>query len=307
MSLGIIVPDRDVSKLKNKLTELLPEIKIWEYSPEMDKEKVEVLILWKHPKGILNQFPNLKWVSSLGAGVDHIVADNSLSSGIVVTRIVDEGLTVQMRKYVLMAVLAAQKEVFKFYEQKRNRQWFSNFSIDENSRIGIMGLGVLGMDVALHLKYIGFDVLGYSRTKKEIQGITTFDASELNDFISKTNILVCMLPLTSETTGILNLSLFKKMPPQSYLINVGRGKHLIENDLVKAIRLGYLKGACLDVFNEEPLPDDHPFWEFPEILITPHIASITNQEKAAESIAMNYLQLKNGMPLLNEVDLEKGY
>lgn len=309
MSIALIIPNRDISILRNALTTLLPSYPIVSYPFIANPEAIKVAILWKHPKNILSQFPNLQLICSLGAGVDHILSDASLPPIIPVTRVVDEGLTQQMRKYLLMAVLSQYKDIFNFYEQKRNRQWFSDFKLDDDSTIGVMGLGVLGKDIAIHLQQIGFKVVGFSNSEKDLSNIRTYTQQNdgLTQFLKQSNILICLLPLTPQTEGMLNLSLFKKMPKNAILINVGRGKHLVEEDLVAAIKLGYIKSAMLDVFSQEPLPENHPFWDFPEIIITPHIASITNQRVAAQQIAANIQRLENGQDLLHQVDRMQGY
>ena len=152
-------------------------------------------------------------------------------------------------------------------------------------------------------------MIGLSHSVKPINGLKTYSLQkgELQIFLQQSNIIVCLLPLTPETNGILNLQLFEQLPKGAYLINVGRGQHLIEEDLAKAIELGYLKGACLDVYQQEPLPKDHPFWRYPEIIMTPHIASITDQERVGEQIVENYCRLEEGLPLLHEVNRGKGY
>ena len=184
----------------------------------------------------------------------------------------------------------------------------STYQRPEELQIGIMGLGVLGIAAAEILRKNGFGVCGWSKSAKNLSGIKTFHGSEqLDEFLKQSNILVCLLPLTSETKNILNKDLFKKLPEDAYLINVARGEHLVEEDLLEVISNGHLSGASLDVFTQEPLPEEHPFRKNGKIKITPHIASVTSAARVAPQIAENYFRMKAGKPLKNVVDREKEY
>jgi glyoxylate/hydroxypyruvate reductase A len=175
-------------------------------------------------------------------------------------------------------------------------------------QIGIMGLGQLGKDAAKKLAYLGFPVSGWSQTPKDIEGVTCLAGDDaLDHFLSQTRILICMLPLTPKTKGILSQKTFAKLPAGAYLINIARGRHLIEKDLLTALDSGHLAGACLDVFEVEPLPEDHPFWSHPKIFITPHISSLTYPKTVAPQIIENYRRTITGNPLLHVVDVERGY
>lgn len=309
MSIAIITPNRNVSILKQTLQKQIPNIDIQEFPNINNPETVEALVLWKQASNLLHQFPNLKFISSLGAGVDHIIFDTSLPKGIPITRIVDEELTISMRKYILMCVLNFQKDFRQIIDFNKNRIWENQHIVEKKLQVGVFGLGALGKDIAIQLNQIGFEVSGFSNSKKQISNIACYsqESGELDLFLKKINVLICLLPLTAETKGILNLELFKKMQANSYLINVGRGQHLVDADLIKAIDIGQIAGAYLDVFNEEPLPRNHPFWEYEEIVITPHIASITNQENAGQQIAENFRRAKNGEKLMNLVNGILGY
>ena len=174
--------------------------------------------------------------------------------------------------------------------------------------VGIMGLGFLGTHTAKTLHSLGVKVIGWSQSPKQLSEIRYFaGAGEFKDFLAQTDILVCMLPLTPNTQNILNLNNFNCLPKGAYLINIGRGEHLVENDLLAALDSGQLTGACLDVFRQEPLPPEHPFWLHPRIRVTPHIASVTNPATALPQILENYRRMRAGEPLLNCVDVQKGY
>lgn len=310
MSIAIIVTDRDVRFLQQKTKNALEgKVEVWAYPEIPDYAKVEMAILWKHPEGILKKMPGLKLISSLGAGVEHILTDPDLPDSIAVTRIVDADLTQSMRNYVLMAILNIQKQ-FRFYQHNQtNKRWDKPEAIEISLKIGILGLGALGGAIAESLAGLGFEVLGYSQNPKVLKGVKCFSHVDfpLSEFVCKVNLLVCLLPRTPATEGILNYDLFQSLPKSSFLINVARGAHLIETDLLRAIDEGIITEAWLDVFQEEPLLASHPFWTHPGIVVTPHIASITNQENAAMIIADNFLRLKAGSMLLYQVNLKKGY
>lgn len=310
MAIAIVVTDRDVSFLQKKIKAQLPQgVDVWVYPNIPDYAKVELAILWKHPPDILKKFPQLRLVSSLGAGVEHILDDFNLPEDISITRIVDTQLTQSMRNYVLMAVLNIHKQ-FRFYQQnQRHRRWTKPAQVEIPLKIGVLGIGTLGGAIAQTLANLGFSVFGYSQSPKRLDGISCFSPADfpLTRFVRRINLLICLLPRTSTTEGILNYGLFQHMPPSSYLINVARGAHLVEADLLRAIESGIITEAYLDVFQEEPLPPDHPFWDNRKIVVTPHIASITNPENAAAIISENYRRLKAGEALLYEVNREKGY
>lgn len=308
MAIVIVAPNRDVSGWKKIISEKSPDVKVYVW-PDCDQnEEVDCAIVWNHPSGSLKEFPNLKFVSSMGAGVDHILRDTTIDDSIKITRITDDGITLPMTNYVLMAVLNYHKQFFKYQEDKKNKVWDQQLNPEIDLSIGILGLGVLGKDVAEKLQMLGFKVLGFSNSRKNIKGVKSYAGEEeLDEFLSQVNTLVCMLPLTSQTKNSLNMNFFRRMKKGSIFINVARGAHLVEEDLLKAMEEGIISSAFLDVFQTEPLPQDHPFWEHPDIHITPHIASVTNPVAAIPQVLENYKLLKEGKPLNNEIDKNKGY
>ena len=293
---------------KEALLEIDPnlDIEIW---PRVEKkERVTFAVSWNHPEKVLDSYPNLKVVSSLGAGVDHLLNDKSLPESVTISRVVIDSLKDQMGDYVLTAVQNYRHHTFQYVDQKKVGTWQQLVTIPKKDcAIGVMGLGEMGHSIVDTLLVNGYSVSGWSKTKKEIPGITCFDENELYEFLSQVNILVCALPLTKRTNGILDLDIFKKMKNPSYLINVGRGSHLVDEDVIYALETGDLDGACLDVFEEEPLPNSHLFWNRPKIMLTPHVASITDPKEAAKVIVENYKRSLSGMELLFEVDREIGY
>lgn len=285
----------------------LLEIEVW---PEIaDPAAVDFALVWKHPPGTLSQLPRLRCVSSLGAGVDTLLQDRQLPAGVPLVRIVDFGLKQSMAEYVCLGALEHFRRFSRYREQQQEGIW-QPLPIPHASsiRVGILGLGQLGAFVADRLAFLGFEVQGWSRTAKSLKGMTSYSGRNgLSDFLATTDILVCLLPLTPATRDILNLEVFRQLPTGAFLINVARGEHLVEEDLLAAISSGHLSGALLDVFREEPLPEDHLFWRHPRITVTPHISSITNPESAVLQVLENYHRALSGEPLLNQVDPLRGY
>ncbi|MFM8362831.1 MAG: 2-hydroxyacid dehydrogenase, partial [Haliscomenobacter sp.] len=255
------------------------------------------------------QFPNLKCIQSFGAGVEHLLNDRDLPDSVPIARIVQNAMTVSMRNYVGMAALSIHKRMDFYREAQIQQQWQQPDPVELPLRIGILGMGVLGSASARLLADMGFYVKGYSQSPREIPNVPCFDArnTPLHDFVRDVNVLVCLLPLTPQTEGVLNYALFRQLPKGSYLINAARGGHLVEEDLLPALHEGLLAGAYLDVFREEPLPTGHPFWAHPGIVITPHSSSVTNADEALETIVENYRRMQAGQPLLYPVERQKGY
>lgn len=308
MSLLLIAPKRDLNQLSEELQNIDPNLEIDIWPKVKNKDRVTFAVAWNHPKNVLGNYSNLKAVSSLGAGVNHLLNDESLSEEINFARLITPSLKSEMAEYVLQAVLAYRQHTTRYTDQKREAFWDKHKLIPkEDSVVGILGLGEMGLSIAELLILNGYKVNGWSRSKKDVEGITSFSENELGDFLNSSNILICALPLTDNTHGILDLELFKKLKKPGYLINVGRGQHLIEEDLIYAIDTGVLAGAWLDVFEEEPLPSNHLFWNRPKIMITPHIAAVTDPKEAAEQIIENYKRSLSGMEMVNSVDRKKGY
>jgi len=306
MSLAIISPGRDPQVWIDALTFHQPDIDIQVYPNINRPEEVEMALLWQHPPGYLSTFPNLKLISSLGAGVDHILSDSAVPESMPIVRIVDEKLTWSMTNYVIMGVLNFHRQITRYQADQKRKVWdMSNPEIPV--KVGVMGVGALGGDVLDKLSYMGFSVFGFGFTDKSDFPYPYFSKNKLQEFLDEINVLVCLLPLTPDTESILNLEFFKKCKSGTYLINVARGKHLVEEDLIPALERGFLSGALLDVYRIEPLPENHSFWDEDRIQITPHIASVTNPLAASPQIIENFRRLKANQPLLNLVNRQKGY
>ncbi len=306
MSFLIVSSQRDPKAWVQALKEQDPNLDLEVYPEVADPSKVEFALSWKHPHGIYKNYPNLKAIASMGAGIDHIINDPEIPQHIRITRVIDEQLTQDMSVFVLSLILDHLRNLSYHY---CSREWKPlKYLRPEEVQVGIMGMGVLGVGVAEKLIRNKFNVTGWSRSQKEILGVTTFHGDDqLQDFLEQSNVLVCLLPLTSETENILNKRLFERLPQGAYVINVARGPHLVEEDLLEMIDSGHLSGASLDVFRKEPLPEDHPFWNHEKIRITPHIASVTNPSTVVPQILENYERIKQGKELNNVVDREKEY
>ena len=291
------------------LADNYPELKTYTWPYDGDPAAIEYALVWQPPAGELKRYPNLKAIFSVGAGVDHLASDPELPKNVPIVRMVEPGLTAGMTQYVVLSVLNHHRFMLDYAAQRREKVWEEIPQLAADARqVGMLGLGVLGRDALEKLKTFDFKLAGWSRSPKSISGVTCYHGSGgLDEFLAGSDILVCLLPLTPETEGILNAELFAKLPAGAAIINVGRGRHLVENDLLEALDSGRIGGATLDVFREEPLPEDHPFWDHPRIFMTPHIASMTIPSSAVRAVVANIQRLEAGEALQHVVDLERGY
>lgn len=272
-------------------------------------EEIDFVIVGGRAPGDLRGFPNLRAIQSTWAGVNHLLADSNLPPDRPLARMVDRGLTVSMTEYVVLHVLDSVREGPRLRAAQRERQWLDLDPVSPRSvAIAILGLGTLGVDAGIRLAGLGFEVRGWSRGHKDVAGIRSFaGADALRDCLAGARILVCLLPLTEDTRGILNTSTFEALAPGAVLIHAARGAHLVETDLLRALDMGQLSSAVLDVFATEPLPSEHPFWRHPRITVTPHVAAITRPGTGAADIVENYHRAAAGRALINQVDRAKGY
>ncbi len=307
MTLLILMPNRECAGLINALKASEPDldIRLW---PEVgNREDIDYAVLWNHPAGELLEYPNLKVIASYGAGVDHIFKDQSLPPGIVITRLVDNALTRQMSEYIAGVIQNHRLRLTEYREYQAAGVWAPK-EVRNGKKVCLLGLGNIGRHVAQYLTTIGMTVCGWSQSPKDIDQVTSFHGPQaLSKAVENADYIVCLLPLTPQTENILDAELFTKVKKGAYLINAGRGAHLNEGDLLDALYQGQLSGACLDVFRTEPLPDDHAFWRHPKISLTPHIASLTNNEQATAQLLVNYYNMRNNTPLINKVDVQNGY
>ena len=290
------------------LAEQAPDIHFQIWPDIADPERVDCLIAWQPPDNIMQQFPNLKVLFSVGAGVDQFDYA-SLPPDLPVVRMVEPGLTRGMVEYVTFAVLGLHRNMPCYLQQQRQQVWLAHPGQPAHRRrVGVMGMGTLGEAVLQPLVQLGFDCAGWSRTGKNLAGVRSFAGKdELGDFLARSDILVCLLPLTAATEGILNADLFNQLPQGASLVQVGRGKHLHQDHLLAALDSGQLSAAVIDVTSPEPLPADHPFWRHPAIWLTPHIASQTQPESAAQALLDNLRRFGRGEAMTGVVDRERGY
>ena len=274
-----------------------------------NKDDIEVVLAWKPESGLIASFPNVKLIVSLGMGVDHLLADDKLPPGVPITRIMDDGLIGQMTEYALYWALRHHRDIDKYAASQRARKWKAETFVDTiDRRIGITGLGTIGQDTANKFAALGFPTAGWSRTQKTLPGVETFHGPDgLAAFLARTDILINVLPLTRDTKGLLDAKLFAALPKGAYVINMGRGGHVVDDDLIAALNSGHLSGAALDVFNIEPLPENHPYWTHPKVQVTPHIAGATNPRTASPGVIENIKRVRADQPLINTVDSVSGY
>ena len=283
----------------------LPEARVG-LLEDLKPRAVDYAAAWGTVAG-LAACPRLKAIVSLGAGVDHILADESLAH-LPLVRMIDPALTRGMTEYVLLHVLRHHRRMPEFEAQQRRGEWRPRFApLASERRVGVMGMGVLGRSAARALGQAGFRVAGWSR-RRRVGGIESFAGpEEFAPFIARSDILVCLLPMTPVTRGILDRGLFARLPKGAAVINAARGGHLVEEDLVAALDSGHLSGATLDVFAEEPLPPGHPFWRHPKVTVTPHVASLTHRDSGARFVAAAVRSLMAGKRPRGLVDRRRGY
>ncbi len=309
MALLISLPDSFQPKLlSNALKSLDPELKI-EIGAENVKNPsaVEFAVDWKNLQGHLLKYPNLKAISSYGHGVDNLLSDTKLPQGIPIVRLKDETMANMMSEYLLAVVLLHRRQLLEYAKNPEFSEWGTN-RYHPGNQISILGLGYLGQASAKVFLKMGFNVAGWSRRIKQIDGISCFSGTkDLEVMLTQTDYLVNLLPDTSLTQDLLNYQSLSTLKRGAYVINVGRGKTLVDEDLITLLDKGYLSGACLDVFRTEPLPSDHQFRNHNKILITPHNSSTTQAVSAAPQILENYKRAISGKKLLHLVDMKHGY
>jgi glyoxylate/hydroxypyruvate reductase len=309
MSIVIIFNNKDPKPWAQSLKEKLPETTISIYPEVKNPESVTFAICWKANKNVLSNFPNLAVIQSVGASIDHIVGSQTVLENQIITRIVDENLSNDMWEFLLAAVMSNLKKLDIYARKKEEKRWEpTQYATIKNTTISILGLGQIGALVAEKFADLGFDVQGWSTSEKNIENVKCYvGQSELAVFLKNTDFLINILPLTVETDSILDKNVLKQIKKGGFLVNVGRGEHLVEQDLIELLDQNHLSGAFLDVFRVEPLPQDHIFWTHPKIQITPHIASLTNVESATAQIAENYKNHLSGKPIEYIVSVKKGY
>jgi glyoxylate/hydroxypyruvate reductase A len=302
-------PGKDPAPWLAELRAQFPDAqpRVWQ---EGDNAPADYAVVWKPPLAMLQPRADLKAIFNIGAGVDAILRfGDAMPAGVPLVRLDDAGMGMQMAEYVTHAVLRYFRRLDEYERQARAGQWKQLEMRDRRDfSVGILGLGVLGTQVALALGQHGFPLHGWSRTPKDVAGVQGYTGEDgLDRFLRNSRVLVCLLPLTADTTGVLNQATLAKLPQGAYLINIARGPHLVEEDLLKLVQNGHIAGATLDVFHEEPLPSAHPFWQEPRITITPHVAATTERAQSIRQIAGKIRAMERGEPIAGVVDRTRGY
>lgn len=284
----------------------LPQAQIEVWSPGAPPG--DYAVVWAPPQAFLDEQPQIRALFNLGAGVDALT-QLRLPATTKLVRLDDAGMSVQMAEYVTHALIRHFREFDGYAADVAQGKWsFRKPRLRQDFPVGIMGLGVLGQRVARAVQQFEFPVVGWSRSPRQVSGVRCYaGAEQFGEFLSETRVLVCLLPLTAETDGVLNRNTLSRLRPGGYVINVARGAHLVEEDLIPLLDEGPLAGATLDVFRQEPLPAGHPFWRHPKITITPHTAARTLRDESVAQIAGKIARLERGESIAGIVDPRKGY
>ena len=285
----------------------LPDVAFYQAGDEVDPDEIRYLISWVAPDDIA-RYRNLEVLFSIGAGVDQF-KPGTVPEHVKLVRMVEDGIIRMMQEYVAMGVLTLHREAIAYREQQKNEEWRALATLQASERrIGFLGLGMLAQASIERLLPFQFPLSGWSRSRKDIAGVECFyGEGQFASFLRQTNILICLLPLTDETRGILNADLFALLPKGARLLHTGRGPQLDQNALIEALDSGHLAAAMLDVTDPEPLPACHPLWSHPKVVITPHIASVTQPHTAAKSVIENIQRYLAGEELIGLIDRTLGY
>jgi len=302
-------PDDPVDVWVPELQRNLPEVE-FRVAPELGAAAdIDYAIVWKPPAGLLASLPNLKVIFSIGAGIDHILADPERPKALPIVRMVDPYLRDMMCEYALLGVLHFHRFMPEYQADQQARVWQRRWPhYTPEMTVGVLGLGEIGAKVAESFRQLGFRVRGWSRGEKRLPGIECFHGrAALPVMLSACHYLVCVLPLTGETAGLLDAAAFAALPRGAVVVSIGRGKHVVEPDLLSALESGQVGGAFLDVYASEPPQPAHPFWRHPRVIMTPHIAGEIVPKSSAKVVAANVRRHLAGEPIAHVVDLARGY
>lgn len=285
-----------------------PDLRLVDWSEDADAAEAPYLVAWTPPDDLLHTMPNLRAFFCIGAGIDHLPL-GSFTPDVAIVRMVDPALTQSMTEYIVLGTLALHRDLPAYRSDQAAARWQARpLRLASERTVGIMGLGVMGLAALSALAPFGFRLRGWSASRKSIDGVETFAGlAELDAFLAQTDILVCLLPLTPQTRGILETGLFAKLPRGATLLNAGRGGHLVEADLLAALDQGQISGAVLDVLAQEPPAADHSLLRHPGVLVTPHIASATHPASAARQVIRGIRAHLSGQPIPHQVDSRQGY
>lgn len=308
-SVAFVSSEVDPGRWLPPLRQALPGMRIESWPDIADPASIDVALVAAPPQGVLGAFRKLRLIQSLWMGVDGLLADPTLPSGVPIARLIDPGMVAAMSETVLARVLDWHRHLYRYRAQQSAREWKPLKQLMASDRtVGILGLGALGRDAAAKLVALGFRVCGWSRHEKKVPGTVCYTGADgLEATLGRSDALVCLLPLTAGTRGILDARRLALMPQGACIISVGRGAQLIERDLLAALASGRLAHAYLDVFESEPLPPGHPFWTHPQVSVTPHIAALTEPRTALAKIVANLERFARGEQPEGLVDPTAGY
>ena len=313
MRIHISTPIEQETRIVAMFREALPNAEValvdGSHGNGAEPEPADYVVAGYRNAGLFDRERRMKAIFAFSAGVRHLLALPNLPRGVPVIRLEDAGMAEQMIRYVLAATLRFTQRFDLYAKQQRQALWRDwKPRAASEIRVGVLGLGVIGGEIARALAKLGFSARGFAQNSKSIDRVQCFAGAEaLAPFLTDLDVLVSVLALTPETIGILNRSTLSRLARGAHVINIGRGAHLVDADLLALIDEGKLSGATLDVFNEEPLPADHPFWRRPQIAITPHVAGVTLPDQAVAQIATKIRLLERGLPVSGIVDRERGY
>ncbi|MGE8689005.1 MAG: 2-hydroxyacid dehydrogenase [Achromobacter sp.] len=301
---------RAIDDWRSNFQAFAPELEVAGWHEDVDPASVDYALVWEPDPGRLATFPNLKLIISAGAGVDHILADPQWPRHVPIARMITARTQTEMAEFVLTSALMLTRDIKRAVDNQARRHWefFDAARIAAELRVGIMGLGHLGAASAQLLARVGFQVSGWSRGNSRLEGLPTYAGqAQFGAFLAATDILVCLLPATDSTRGILNAATLSRLPRGACLINAGRGSHMVEQDVLAALDSGQLSQAVLDVFEEEPLPPESALWSHPGIIVTPHCAAIPDRKERARHTAFLIGAHERGEALPNLYDTRRGY
>ncbi len=309
MNIAFVTSEGDPERWLPSLRKALPQDRFFTWPEVPRPDTIEVALVAKPPPGELAKFTGLKLIQSMWMGVDGLLADATLPRHVPIARMVDPGMVAAMGETVLAHVLDWHRHFYRYRAQQTAREWKmlpQHMACDRT--VGLLGLGELGAACAARLVPIGFKVIGWSRRPKDLPGVECFHGDEgFATVLARSGAIVCLLPLTAQTQGILNARHLAQLPQGACVINVARGAHVVENDLRAALDSGHLTHAWLDVFETEPLPEAHPFWTHPGVTITPHIAALTEPRTSLAVVVENIERARRGEAALHGVDPSAGY
>ncbi|MBX2886648.1 MAG: glyoxylate/hydroxypyruvate reductase A [Granulosicoccus sp.] len=310
MSILFYCENDDDRLIEQGLSKKLPDEQLHAYPHCPNPAAIEYAVVWQPPADFFDGLTGLKAIFSLAAGVDHLLNHPSLPQDVPLVRLQDAGMGEKMAEYVLYGVLHAQRRMTEYALHQRAEQWAHDpVGFDAGDcRVGILGLGTLGQIVARRLLDNGYAVSGWSRTEKKMDGVDCFHGSSgQHTVVSSADVLVCLLPLTDMTRGVLNQALFRQCKPGVFIINLARGGHLVQDDLIASLDEGQVSGALLDVTDPEPLPAGNPLWQHPRVIITPHVAGPTQEKESIDQVAANIKRHRQGESMSGIVDRSSGY